>query len=157
MFLMWRIMLRCASRQSWYLLKRKEQCLLLVKAPRVPTSVHMLWQEKACHLLGTDGAKQSGSLFLVFGQRVEMNQRTVSHSTTVRSPEISDVSLLPAALLCSTHSTSHFNQFFSPSLSLSGCTFDSGLRGCVSWHGQRNQLAPSQIPCGLFLRYTSGV
>lgn len=60
------------------------------------------WQEKACHLLGVDEAK-SGSLFLVFGQRVEMNQRTVSHSATVRSPEISDVSLLHAALLHSQH------------------------------------------------------
>lgn len=40
---------------------------------------------------------KSGSLFLVFGQRLEMNQRTVSHSATVRSSEISDVSLVHAA------------------------------------------------------------
>lgn len=40
-----------------------------------------------------------------------MNQRTVSHSATVRSSEISDVSLLHAALY-STQSTSHFNLFF---------------------------------------------
>ena len=103
----------------------------------MPTSVHVLWQEKACHLPGADGAKQSGSLFLVFGQRVEMNQRTVSHSTTVRSPEISDVSLLPAALLCSAHSTSHFNLFFSLSLSLSLSLSQAahlivGYGGCVS-------------------------
>lgn len=42
---------------------------------------------------------QPGSLFLVFGQRLEMNQRTVSQSATIRSTEISDVSLLHAALL----------------------------------------------------------
>lgn len=42
---------------------------------------------------------KTGSLFLVAGQRVEMNQRTGSHSSTVRSPEISDVSLLREALV----------------------------------------------------------
>lgn len=70
----------------------------------------MLWQAKACHLLDIDEAK-SGSLFLVFGQRVEMNQRTVSHTAIARSPEISDVSLLHAALVHS-HGTSLFNLFF---------------------------------------------
>lgn len=56
---------------------------------------------------------QPGSLFLVFGQRLEMNQRTVSQSATIRSTEISDVSLLHAALLqLAAHSTSHFNLFF---------------------------------------------
>lgn len=103
---------------------------------------------------------QPGSLFLVFGQRLEMNQRTVSQSATIRSTEISDVSLLHAALL---QLTAHLIliYFFSSPLPTrrihQSWAIDCGLWGCVNWQGQRKQLALTQILAGLFLRYTSGV
>lgn len=68
----------------------------------------LLWQGKACHLLDTDDGK-SGSLFLVFCQRVEMNQRTVSHSATVRWP-LRSVMFPCYTLLCSAHSPFYFSQ-----------------------------------------------
>lgn len=131
----------------------KEMCLELgVHGPRVSAAVQNSVPKEILPSTGHKQSQRAGPSFLVFGQRLEMNQRTASHSATVRSSEISDVCLLHAALLHSQHISCSSVFFFPPSW-----TFDCKLRGCVSWLGQRKWLALTQILCGLFLRYTSGV
>lgn len=52
-------------------------------------------------------AEPNLGLFLVLGHRAEMNQRTVSHSATLRSPSL--VMFPCCTLLCSNYGTFPFN------------------------------------------------
>lgn len=107
----------------------------------------MLWQEKACHLLGTDQDKTLAPKAWYLARGCRWISLLLCHSQVVWDQ-------FPSAS-CSTPLMAHlFLIYFFPSQSR---TFDCGLWGCVSWYGQRNQLALTQIFSGLYSRCTSGV